>query len=70
MLFLPLNDVQHVREVSGDVAMCPGPDGLVVAVVDEVVSIAVERSTDRCLIEQMCAADLWVVDLLKDVQKG
>ena len=35
--------------------------------VDEAVSIAVDRTTDRCLIEQTCAADPLVVDLLKDV---
>ena len=52
--------MQHVLEVSSDVAMCLGPDGIVVAEVDEAVSIAVEMSTDRCLIEQMCTADLWL----------
>ena len=34
-LLLPLHDVQHVREVGRDVAMCLWPDGLVVAEVDE-----------------------------------
>ena len=48
-------------------AICLGPDGVVVAEVDEAVSIAVERSTDRCLIKQMCTADLLVKDLVKDV---
>ena len=45
-LLLPFHDVQHVREVGRDMAMCLRPDGLVVAEVDEAVSVAVERSID------------------------
>ena len=62
--------MHHVRDVGADVATCLAPDGLVVDEVHEAVSIAVERPTDRCLIEQICVADLWVVHLLEDVLAG
>ena len=42
----PLDDVNHVLEVNVDVAMCLGPDGVVVDEVHKVVSIVVKRSAD------------------------
>ena len=59
--------MHHLQEVGADVAMCFGPDGVVVDEVHEAVSIAVQRSADGCSIEQMCAADLRCVDFLEDV---
>ena len=40
------HDMQHMREVGRNVAMCLRPDGLVVAEFDKAASLAVERSTD------------------------
>ena len=48
-------------------AMCLGPDGVVVHEVDQAVGVAVHRPTDGCLIKQMCTADLRCVSLLEDV---